>query len=413
MKVKIYILVFFLAWQCTAVFGQSKAALTNEKKKLEQEIAAQKKLLAATQKNKNLSLREIQLINNQIKNQEKLISTINTEIEGLNEQISNKEQELGQLKNKLELLKEGYKNAVYAAYKYRNVTNKMGFILSAESIAQAITRANYLAEYTRAMKNQLDIIIRTQDQIQQQTDELIQHKNEKSQLAQNKITEKENLSRQEREKERIVANLKKQESNINQQIKQKVARQKVVEAAIKKIIDAEIAKANAAKQAATGTSSKTPAANKSTETVLRMTPQETALAKDFESNRGKLPWPVEKGNIISRYGNDSHPEVSSVTITNNGINILTEKGAAVRAVFNGVVTAVADISGTKAVILKHGNYFTVYTNLASVNVKQGQSVSTKQIIGRLYQETNDPHSELHFEIWKEKVHQNPSLWILK
>ena len=144
-----------------------------------------------------------------------------------------------------------------------------------------------------------------------------------------------------------------------------------------------------------------------------MTPQETALAKDFESNRGKLPWPVEKGNIISRYGNDSHPEVSSVTITNNGINILTEKGAAVRAVFNGVVTAVADISGTKAVILKHGNYFTVYTNLASVNVKQGQSVSTKQIIGRLYQETNDPHSELHFEIWKEKVHQNPSLWILK
>lgn len=405
--------MILLGWQCATAFGQSKAALTSEKKKLEQEIAAQKKLLAATQKSKNHSLREIQLINNQIKNQEKLISTINTEIDGLNEQISNKEQELGQLKNKLELLKEGYKNAVYAAYKYRNVTNKMGFILSAESIAQAITRANYLAEYSRAMKNQLDIIIQTQNQIQQQTDELIQHKNEKSQLAQNKISEKENLSRQEREKERIVADLKKQESKINQQIKQKVARQKVVEAAIKKIIDAEIAKANAAKPASSGTGGKTAATDKTAATVLRMTPQETALAKDFESNRGKLPWPVEKGNIISRYGNDSHPEVSSVTITNNGINILTEKGAAVRAVFNGVVTAVADISGTKAVILKHGNYFTVYTNLASVSVRQGQSVSTKQIIGRLYQNANDPHSELHFEIWKEKVHQNPSLWILK
>lgn len=416
MKFKIILLLALLIMGGNGVImGQSKAALTSEKKKLEQEIAAQRKLLADTQKSKKSSLREIQLINNQIKNQEKLINAINTEIEDLNVQIADKEQELGRLKNKLELLTEGYQNAVYAAYKYRNVTNKMGFILSAESIAQAITRANYLAQYSRAMKNQLDIINKTKSEIQQQADVLQQNKTEKSQLAQNKISEKENLSRQEREKEKIVANLKKKESNINEQIKKKVARQKAVDAAIKKIIEQEIAKAAAAKKAAASSGSTTGSTtgSGSSTTELKMTPQETALAQDFESNRGRLPWPVEKGNIVGKYGNDSHPEVSSVTIINNGINILTEKGAAVRAVFNGVVTAVADINGTKAVILKHGNYFTVYTNMATVAVRQGQSVSTKQTLGRLYQESGDPHSELHFEIWKEKVHQNPSLWILK
>lgn len=417
MKFKIiWLLALLIIGESGFIMGQSKAALTSEKKRLEQEIAAQRKLLADTQKSRKSSLREIQLISSQIKNQEKLISAINTEIEDLDVQIADKEQELGQLKNKLELLTEGYQNAVYAAYKYRNVTNKMGFILSAESIAQAITRANYLAQYSRAMRNQLDIINKTRNEIQQQADVLQQNKTEKSQLAQNKISEKENLSRQEREKEKIVANLKKKESNINEQIKKKVARQKAVDAAIKKIIEQEIAKAAAAKKAATSTGSAGSTAGSgsgSSAAVLKMSPQETALAQDFESNRGRLPWPVEKGNIVGKYGNDSHPEVSSVTIINNGINILTEKGAAVRAVFNGVVTAVADINGTKAVILKHGNYFTVYTNMATVAVRQGQSVATKQTLGRLYQESGDPHSELHFEIWKEKVHQNPGLWILK
>lgn len=389
------------------VVAQSKTALTNQKKKLEQEIAAQKKQLAATQKSKKNSLREIQLINNQIRNQEKLIQTINNEISGLDEQISQNEQEICQLNNKLELLKEGYTDAIYTAYKYRNLTNKIGFILSSESISQALTRMTYLSEYARALKGHLELIIETQKKIQAKTDVLHQNKEEKSILAQTKETEKARLSKQEKEKQVIVANLKKKESQINEQIKKKIAQQKNINAAIQKIIDAEIAQANAAKKAAS--------ASKSTSgtTTLRMTPQETALAQNFEANKGKLPWPVEKGNIISHFGTHSHPEVSSVQITNNGINILTEKGASVRAIFNGVVSAVADIHGMKAVVIKHGNYFSVYANLALVNVRQGQSITTKQVIGSLYKETNDPHSELHFEILKEKIHQNPSSWILR
>ena len=400
-------------------FGQTKASLSQEKKKLEQEIAEQKKILATTQKNKNLSLREIQVIKNQISNQEKLIANINAEIGELDGEIAKNEQEIAQLNEKLEQLKADYREAVYTAYKYRNITNKVGFILSSESISQALTRANYLVHYASALKSQVHLISKTQEDIQKHKETLQQNKEEKSLLAQNKLSEKEQLAKQQKEKQTIVNNLKKKEQDINAAIQKKIKRQKNIDAAIQKIINDEIAKAKAAAakktSAAGSTAGKTPAATapSSSSVVLSMTPQETALAQDFESNRGKLPWPVEKGNIVTKFGAYSHPEVSSVTLNNNGINILTEKGATVRAVFKGKVAAIADVNGAKAVILKHGNYFTVYTNLASVSVHQGDNVNTKQALGRLIQESNDSYSELHFEILKEKVYQNPSLWILR
>lgn len=400
-------------------FGQTKASLSQEKKKLEQEIAEQKKILATTQKNKNLSLREIQVIKNQISNQEKLIANINAEIGELDGEIAKNEQEIAQLNEKLEQLKADYREAVYTAYKYRNITNKVGFILSSESISQALTRANYLVHYASALKSQVHLISKTQEDIQKHKETLQQNKEEKSLLAQNKLSEKEQLAKQEKEKQNIVNKLKKKEQDINAAIQKKIKRQKNIDAAIQKIINDEIAKAKAAavKKAAasSSTAGKTPAATapSSSSVVLSMTPQETALAQDFESNRGKLPWPVEKGNIVTKFGAYSHPEVSSVQLNNNGINILTEKGATVRAVFKGKVAAIADVNGAKAVILKHGNYFTVYTNLASVTVHQGDNVSTKQTLGKLLQESNDSYSELHFEILKEKVYQNPSLWILR
>ena len=401
-------------------FGQTKASLSQEKKKLEQEIAEQKKILATTQKNKNLSLREIQVIKNQISNQEKLIANINAEIGELDGEIAKNEQEIAQLNEKLEQLKADYREAVYTAYKYRNITNKVGVILSSESISQALTRANYLVHYASALKSQVHLISKTQEDIQKHKETLQQNKEEKSLLAQNKLSEKEQLARQEKEKQNIVNKLKKKEHDINAAIQKKIKRQKNIDAAIQKIINDEIAKAKAAaaKKAAasSSTAGKTPATTttpKSSSVALSLTPQETALAQDFESNRGKLPWPVEKGNIVTKFGAYSHPEVSSVQLNNNGINILTEKGATVRAVFKGKVAAIADVNGAKAVILKHGNYFTVYTNLASVSVHQGDNVNTKQALGRLIQESNDSYSELHFEILKEKVYQNPSLWILK
>ena len=396
-----------------AAIGQdNQSKLTNEKKQLEKEIAQQKKLLETTKKSKTASLRDIQLITNQIKKQEQLIRVINDEVLSLEHNIEENTKELNALKSKLNVLTDEYRKAVYAAYKYRNVMNKAGFVLSSESLTQAARRMNYLQEYSRSLNQQLASILRTQEDIKRKDTILRQNKAEKTKLFQDKNKEKQNLSQQQQEKNKIVANLKKKESEINKEIVKRINRQKQIDVAVQKIIAEEIA-AREKRAAATPTSKKsmTSSTSASKTTAIGLTPEEATLASNFESNRGKLPWPVEKGTVITEFGTYSHPEVSSVKITNNGLNILTEKNAPVRAVFNGVVSNVSDIDGAKVVMVRHGNYITVYFNLSNVSVKQGSNVTTKQVIGYAKSAPNETTSELHFEIWKDKNLLNPSLWI--
>lgn len=416
-SIKIYRIFSFFAFALWlllsgAAMGQNtKTKLANEKKQIEEEIAEQKKLLEATKKNKTASLRDIQLITNQIKKQEQLIEVINDEISSLDNDIEENTKELEALKSKLDVLIDEYKKAVYVAYKYRNVINKTGFVLSSESFTQAVRRMNYLQEYSRSLNQQLSTILRTQLEIKKKDTILRQNKAEKTQLFQDKNKEKQNLSKQQQEKNTIVANLKKKESQINNEIVKKVKRQKQIDDAIKKIIAEEIAarEKRATETANKGTTSSAPKTN-----AIGLTPEEANLASNFESNKGKLPWPVEKGSIIANFGTYSHPEVSSVKITNNGINILTEKNAPVRVVFNGVVSRVFEMDdGSKVVMIRHGNYITVYSNLSTVNVKQDSKVTTKQVIGYVKGTASEAHSELHFEIWKDKNMLNPSLWIMR
>ena len=409
---QIYRIVSFFAFAIWllysgAVMGQnSTTKLANEKKQLEKEIAEQKRILETTKKNKTASLKDIQLITNQIKKQEQLIGVINDEISSLDHDIEENTKELETLKTKLEILVDEYKKAVYAAYKYRNVINKAGFVLSSENFNQAARRMNYLQEYSRSLNQQLAVILQTQQNIKKKDTILRQNKEGKTQLFQEKNKEKQNLSKQQQEKNKIVSNLKKKESQINGEIAQKVKRQKQIDDAIKKIIAEEIA---AREKRVAATEKKETSSSKAV--AIGLTPEEATLASNFESNKGKLPWPVEKGTIITDFGTYSHPEVSSVQITNNGIDILTEKNAPARAVFNGVVSRVFDMEGTKVVMIRHGNYITVYSNLSTVNVKQDSKVTTKQIIGYAKSATNETTSELHFEIWKDKNSLNPSLWI--
>jgi septal ring factor EnvC (AmiA/AmiB activator) len=405
------VFVLWLLLSNTAIGQNTKTQLASEKKQIEEEIAEQKKLLEATKKNKTASLRDIQLITNQIKKQEQLIEVINDEISSLNHDIEENTKELNALKNKLDVLIDEYKKAVYVAYKYRNVINKTGFVLSSESFTQAARRMNYLQEYSHLLNQQLSTILRTQDEIKKKNTILYQNKAEKTQLFQDKNKEKQNLSKQQQEKNIIVANLKKKESQINNEIVQRVKRQKQIDDAIKKIIAEEIA---AREKRVTKTANKETTSTTAPKTnAIGLTPEEANLASNFESNKGKLPWPVEKGSIVANFGTYSHPEVSSVKITNNGINILTEKNAPVRVVFNGVVSCVFEVDGSKVVMIRHGNYITVYSNLSTVNVKQDSKVTTKQVIGHVKGTASETHSELHFEIWKDKNMLNPSLWIMR
>lgn len=406
--------VMIMLFSSSFVMGQNtKAKLNEDKKKLENEIKEQKRLLEITKKNKTVSLQEIQLITNQIKKQENLIRVINDEILSLDYEIEENTKELGLLKKKLDLLIEEYRKAVYTAYKYRNVINKTGFILSSESLTQAARRISYLQEFSHLLNQQLTTIMQTQEDIKRKDTLLRQNKEEKTHLFQERNNEKQNLAKQQSEKNLIVTDLKKKETQINNNITKKINQQKQIDAAIKKIIDEEIA-ASAKRNvvAKKGTTAPATAATTTTKnTVISLTPEEANLALNFESNKGKLPWPVEKGTIIADFGTYSHPEVSSVMIENRGVNILTDKNAPIRAVFNGEVSRVLDMDGSKVLLIRHGNYITVYSNLSTVNVKQHDKINTKQIIGYVKSNSSDAHSELHFEIWKDKNLLNPSLWI--
>ena len=330
----ILIICLSLGQTNTAFCQSNKDALTKEKKQLEKELAQQKRLLEETRKNKTASLREIQLITNQIKNRERLIQTINEELSHIDVEIEETSKEISQLQTKLnELIKE-YKKAIYIAYKHRNILDKANFIISAENVHQAVKRMRYLQEYSNALNRHLLIIQQTQTAKKEKEEALIQTKQEKENLLVNKNQEKTKLQKQQKEKDRVVSTLKKKESKINAEINRKIKRQKAIDAKIYKIIEAELARAKKA------SSPKVEAAN-------------VALSADFASNQGKLPWPVDKGSIITNFGTYSHPEVSSVKITNNGINILTDRTAPVRSVFNGKVSTVSVIDGANVVIISH------------------------------------------------------------
>ncbi|MDD2621809.1 MAG: peptidoglycan DD-metalloendopeptidase family protein [Bacteroidales bacterium] len=370
----------------------SKEALTKEKKQLEKELAQQKKLLEETRRNKTASLREIQLITNQIKNREKLIQTINEELSYIDVEIEEVTKEITQLQTKLDELIDAYRKAIYIAYKHRNMLDKANFIISSENIHQAVKRMRYLQEYSNALNRHVLIIQQTQATKKEKEKVLMQNKQEKMNLLEHKNQEKTNLVKQQRDKDQVVSTLKKKESQINTEINRKIKRQKAIDNQIAKIIEAELAKAKKS------VSPKVEAAN-------------VALSADFANNQGKLPWPVDKGNIITNFGTYSHPEVSSVLITNNGINILTDRAASVRSIFNGKVSTVSIIDGANVVIISHGAYLTVYSNLGSVCVKPGDVVSTRQVIGNMKSDPNDSKAELHFEIRKERTPLNPTSWI--
>ena len=220
-------LVICLFQLFTPLYGQNKKAeLTNEKKKLEQEIAQQRALLKQTQKNRKASLREMQLISSQVKKQEKLIATINGEISCIEGEIASNSQEIRQLENRLDVLKKNYAQAVYITYKYRNLLNKASFIISANSIGQAIRRIRYLQEYSSVLKKDVRQILETQQTLHKKEEDLQLSMHNKQQLLQDGNRKKEQLAKQQQEKNRIVSNLKKQERQIQKEIYKKIERQK-------------------------------------------------------------------------------------------------------------------------------------------------------------------------------------------
>lgn len=414
----------------TVVFSQGKKeALQKSKKQIEEEIQLTNKLLQETQKNKQTSLNQVMLLKNQIEKRENLITTINDQVSNIDDEIIQNAQSLEQMTAQLEKLKAEYAKMAYYAWIHRKTFHPLIFMLSAENFNQAYRRMNYIQQYTQYRKRQVTLIRDKRNQIYGKVEELKLNKTDKLSLMSSQQLERDRLNQEQELKNKKLSELKKRESELRTTLKEKEKANRQLQSSIQNLINDEIRKANANKNTKkvvkTSKTTKTEKNNKTnpiqttepakvSTTEIAMTPEEAALSNSFADNKGRLPWPAANGVISGSFGEHPHPVLSGVVVKNNGIDILTSAGSKARAVFNGSVSGVISLpNGAKAVIVRHGDFLTVYSNLSSVFVGSGQKVSTKQELGTVRADDQDSRAELHFELWHNKSIQNPALWIAR
>ena len=379
----------------------SKEKLQKTKRQLEEEIRYTNDLLEKTQRSKQTSLNKLNILNQQIRSREKLIETMNHELNEVQMDIHVENVQIDQISRDLQKLKTDYARMIYHAYRTMNSRSRLAFILAAKDFNQAYQRLKYYQQYTAYRRNQAERILRTQATLEGRKKSLEQIKSEKVALIDAQEREKQKLDREKKEKAKTIKELNSKEKQLLSTLRTKQQAAQRLQREIEKLIAAEI-KASARKEATSADS----------RDGLALTPSERELSTSFASNQGKLPWPCERGFISGTFGEHAHPVLEYVKVKNNGIDIMTELGSSVRAVFNGKVSKVMSFPNfNKVVIIRHGEYLTVYSNLTDVTVKEGQEIKTRQTIGRVFTSTEDQKTELHFELWKGKTLQNPELWL--
>ncbi len=446
-NVSSFLFFFFLL---SHVYGQSsQEKLKKEQQKLEKRISNTKSLLSKVKSNTQASLNEIRLIENQIKSREALVRIFDNQVRMAEIKMVEKKQEVKRLKKRLNDLKRQYKKMVLYAYKHRGNYGRVMYLLSADNYNEAVKRNRYLKKVAGVQKKQAALIKQHQTLIAEEITNISQEKDSKLKALEEKKQEREMISKDKSKKEKSYEKFKKEEQNLASQLKADERKK----AEIKQRIDAEIRqelareqarqkerekarkeeekrKANVAANTPKSTNSSTSNKAQDPKTTPKSNPTEpakpkqvtytestegSAVGKSFEANRGRLPWPVEKGSITERYGTNPHPTLSGVVTNNNGIDITCPKYAHVRSVFEGEVTSVFSINGAgKFVVIKHGAYRTVYGNMQETYVSVGSKVSSKQAIGSLLADDSGVsicHFEIHSVAGGLTKSLNPSLWI--
>ena len=406
---KIFIVIIIVPIFC---FSQNKDQLKKQKKAIENEISYTTSLLEKTKENKQASLQYISYLNKKISSQERLIQISNIELSLIKKQINKLENQIlfteQQIDNKgkeILALKNEYGKMLYSLQKNKNDRNSLMFIMSSETFNQAYKRVLYLREYSRMRKAQTLQIIKSQDSLSASSERLIlqkqlisEKKTESIDLISNKRNNLNKILESKQEKDSKVAKLQKSEKIFLRKIKDQQKQARLIEEKIKRIIEEEIRLAR----------EKLKTENNS----ISLTPEAQLLSDQFSANKGNMPWPLEQGLIVSYFGKQKHHVFGNVETFNNGINIATNENAIIRSVFNGKVSRIFFIKGEgKAVLINHGEYFTVYSGLKTVSVKLGDEVLTKEQIGTVLTDNSEKKTELHFEIWQGYDKLNPSLWL--
>ena len=403
---------FIIIYLCFAfslnLNAQDRKKLEAEKAKIEREIAKINSILNETKKTKRLSASQLNILRKKIRDREKLIANISKQTQALNGEIQNTQKSIFQLNEEINFLKKEYIQMLRMAQKNKTSANRLLFIFSAKDYSQAYQRYVFFKQYGQLQKQKMFEIQQKTNELEKKTNELVVKKVNQESLLSQQEKQKSELTKEQRIKQSTINSLQKKERQLAKQIKEKQARRKKLQNQINAAIQAEVKRqAQIAAKSKTKDESKT----SSKEYVMSATPEEIQLSKDFTSNKGRLPWPTEHGIITSNYGTHPHPDIQGVMIENLGVDIRTKKGSSVRAVFDGeVVRVFTGPNGQKVIILRHGEYMTVYTNLSNVFVSSGNKVKTKQSIGTIHTNTEDV-TEINFQVWKGNNRQNPSTWI--
>jgi septal ring factor EnvC (AmiA/AmiB activator) len=398
-------------------YGQTRKELEKQRRKTEEEIAVTKKILKETKAKKQESIRAITTIARLIEKREELIQTINQEIVYVNNDVDKKKNDIESLNIQINEEKKNYANALVQAYKNKKVYNHSLYFFAAQSFNQLVQRMKFNSYLNAAQEKFLFRIHQKREQLELALDELLGLKTAKEALAKNKQNEVKELEQDKSAKNKVVVALTGKEAELKRNLeKQKKAKENLnaqINAIIAREIAAERKKAQEQQKTQTNTNNTKSDPKKTSTQTPSVTPEVKSLSDNFAANKGKLPWPVEKGFISERFGTHAHEKLDQITVQNNGIDIQASAGAKARCIHKGTVTAVISIPGMgKAVIINHGEYYTVYSKLKDVTVGQGQSVAFKQTIGSIG-EDDDGATEIHLEIWYNQDKQNPEAWLAK
>ncbi len=418
---KLLVIVMLLCME-NAV-AQSADKLKKEQARLEKNIASTESLLAKSKTKTKSSLNDLRVIQNQIDYRERLLRNYDNQIRGAELTVLQKEKQIVELKEKVKKLKAQYKKLLIYAYKHRNNYGKLMYIFTADSYNEARKRNGYLRRLSDVQLKQFLVIQQNQELITEEISVVNTEKENKLVVLKEKKHERKEIEKDRERKEKVYQEFRKEEelllSKLKEDQKKKETLRRRIAAAIQRELELAEKKRKEREAAARAAAKKNEASTTTTSmpaTTLAETKEAELISNSFASNRGRLPWPVEKGNITENFGKNPHPTLKNVSTNNRGIDIGAPLNAQVRAVFEGEVTSVLNIPGAgKVVIIKHGNYRTVYSNLQDTYVKIGSKVTTKKVIGSLLAKNGETISVVHFEVHKVVGNNvtclNPTLWV--
>lgn len=445
--VRITSILFFLFIGLSLSAQDRKEELRVRKVRLQDEIQIANKILEEARQNRQASVSSLQTLNQKLRIREELLRTIDREVELIEEEIDVQEAEIDRLKEEIDTLKAQYAGMIRQAYKTNRESSRLLFVLSSEDFAQAVRRVQYLRQYSDYRQRQVQEIQDRQADLEHEIELLSRQKQEKEDLRAEKAGELEQLTRERNDQRSTIAQIQEQEGSLEEQIRRKQEEANRLENEIQRIIAEEVRKAReeAARKRledralaaglvkgqdfndrtsndrlenliteARRASAATEPENSAPDVTFELTPEAARLARNFEANKGRLPWPVERGIVVGRFGLQPHPANNSIKINNPHIEIGTQAGSEARAAFDGKVIAVRRIPGTPIlVIIQHGNYYTHYGNLSEVYVREGQTLSARDPIGKIYTDPVENQTVLQFGLWENDELMDPYPWLTR